>query len=90
MCTASERQTPNRLIKTIDKDVELIKEFLREKIGLDFATCTAPSDENLLSIDMADTGGNKNPRGRAPWEQMREAMSDYRDYSSLPTLRNSS
>ena len=67
-------------LKSIDNDVELIKEFLREKIGRDFATATTPSDDNQLDLDMSDWGGNRNGRARAPWEQMRDAMRDYRAY----------
>ena len=67
-------------LKKIDNDVELIKEFLRAKIGRNFAEATTPSDDNQLGLDMADWGGNRNARGRAPWVQMREAMRDYRAY----------
>ena len=67
-------------LKSIDNDVELIKEFLRQKIGRDFATATTPSDDNQLDLDMSDWGGNRNGRARAPWEQMRDAMRDYRAY----------
>ena len=67
-------------LKKIDNDVELIKEFLRAKIGRNFAEATTPSDDNQLGLDMADWGGNRNARGLAPWVQMREAMQDYRAY----------
>ena len=71
---------PVESLKAIDKDVEMIKEFLRLKIGTTFAQATSPSDENLLSVDMADWGGNRAGRARAPWYQMRDAMQDYREY----------
>ena len=74
------RKADDETLKKIDNDVELIKEFLRNKIGRDFATATAHSDENLLSVNMADWGGNRAARARAPWMQMRAAMSDYRKY----------
>jgi hypothetical protein len=67
-------------LKQIDTDVEAIKEFLRAKIGRNFQEATTPSDENLMNIDMADWGGNRAARASAPWEQMRLAMRDYREY----------
>ena len=33
-----------------------------------------------MNIDMADWGGNRAARASAPWEQMRLAMRDYREY----------
>ena len=74
------RKPSDESLKKIDNDVALIKEFLRNKIGRTFAEATAPSDENLLSVDMADWGGNRNARARAPWHQMRDGMRDYRKY----------
>ena len=75
----SRKPDPESL-KNIDNDVEMIKEFLREKIGRDFATATTPSDANQLGLDMSDHGGNRNARGRSPWMQMRETMQNYRAY----------
>ena len=74
------RKPETETLKKIDNDVELIKEFLRTKIGRNFAEATTPSDENLLSVDMVDWGGNRAARQLAPWEQMRLDMQDFREY----------
>jgi hypothetical protein len=74
------RKRDSEHLKPIDSDKTLIKEFLRANIGSDYATATAPSDANLLGLDLADWGGNRNPRGCSPWRQMERAMQDYRDY----------
>ena len=62
--------------KNMDNDVNLIKEFLRRNIGTTFAAATAPSDANLLNLDLADWGGARHARNGAPWEQMKRAMAD--------------
>ena len=74
------RKDETESLKKIDADVEKIKEFLRLKIGSDWATATTPSNENVLGVDMADWGGNCRPRKNAPWKQMERGMADYREY----------
>ena len=64
-------------------DIDKIKAELRLKIGSDYETCTTPSDENSLDIDMTDWGGDRNAaskRHNTPWEQMHRTMLDYRQY----------
>ena len=67
-------------LKYIDTDKELIKAYLREKIGTTFQECTAPSDENLLDVDVKDWGGVRGLREHTPWKQSERAMRDYREY----------
>ena len=67
-------------LKDIDADVRAIKEFLRTNIGSTYAVATQPSDANLLSVDMADWGGLRTPRGSAPFQQIRNAQAGYREY----------
>ena len=67
-------------LKDVRRDVEMIKEFLRTHIGTTFAQATAPSDANLLGVEMADWGGLRFPRGRAPWNQIADHYGSYRDY----------
>ena len=69
-------------LKYIETDKELIKEFLRERIRTTFQECTAPSDENVLEVDVKDWGGSRRGamRNHAPWRQMERAMEDYRMY----------
>ena len=67
-------------LKYIKTDKELIKTYLRENIGTTFQECTAPSDENLLNVDVADWGGMRNLRENTPWKQSERAMRDYREY----------
>ena len=67
-------------LKYIKTDKELIKTYLRENIGTTFQECTAPSDENLLNVDVADWGGMRNLREHTPWKQMERGMEDYRKY----------
>ena len=74
------RKDETESLKKIDADVEKIKEFLRLKIGSDWATATTPSNENVLGVDMADWGGNRAPRKNTPWKQMERGMTDYREY----------
>ena len=87
MCEDAEaimyRNRANRVehLKPIGTDKEMIKEYLRSKIGTTYATATAPSDANLLLLDLADWGGNsRTRRDHTPWAQMRRAMQDYRPY----------
>ena len=67
-------------LKYIKTDKELIKTYLRENIGTTFQECTAPSDENLLNVDVAGWGGMRNLRENTPWKQMERGMEDYRKY----------
>ena len=71
------------MLKNIDTDVEAIKEFLRIHIGTTWAQATAPSDANLLGVDMTDWGGDRSvaqKRRNTPWAQIQSAMVDYRNY----------
>ena len=72
----------SRSLKYIDTDKEIIKKFLREKIGTTFDECTSQTDENVLEVDVKDWGGNRRGamRNHAPWCQMQRAMEDYRQY----------
>ena len=69
--------------KDIRADVNKIKEFLRVTIGSTYAVATAPSDENLMDLDMTDWGGDRTAAGKrnnTPWEQMRRGSIGYREY----------
>ena len=67
-------------VKDIDVDVQIILVFLREVIGTTYAAATRPSDENLMDVDMADWGGLRRPRARAPFNQVRNGNAGYRWY----------
>ena len=60
--------------------MQRIKEFLRQNIGTTYATATQPSDANLLGVYMADWGGLRRQRARAPFNQVRNADGGYREY----------
>ena len=66
--------------RDVQVDVDKIKEFLREHIGTTFAQATQPSDIDVLGIDMADWGGLRNPRGQAPFNQIRRSQNGYREF----------
>ena len=70
-------------LKYIETDKELIKEFLRERIRTTFQECTAPSDVNVLEVDVKDWSGSRKGamRNHAPWRQMERAMENYRMYA---------
>ena len=74
--SARDTATP----KDITADVLRIKEFLREHIGITYATATQPSAANLLGVDMSSWGGLRRQRAYAPFNQLREAQGGYRDY----------
>ena len=78
-----ERADRAEYLKPIQTTKDLIKEYLRDKIGRDFATATQESDANLLNLDMSEWGGDRNDQQRrngAPWEQMRRDSQNFRDY----------
>ena len=75
-----EERYSRSALKDIDADVQAIKEFLRANIGTDYATATQQSDANLLSVDMAEWGGLRTPRGSAPFAQIRNANAGIREY----------
>ena len=68
-------------MKNIDREVALIKEFLRTSIGSDWAQVTTPSEANLMNVDAADWGGGRNPRSHTPWAKMTRAMTGDHDYN---------
>ena len=52
------RQRDEATLKNIDTDVEQLLDWLRT-IGTDYATATAPSDDNLLGLDLSQWGGDR-------------------------------
>ena len=67
------RQRDEATLKNIDTDVEQLLDWLRKNIGTDYATATAPSDDNLLGLDLSQWGGNRRAADRrkgAPWEMV--------------------
>lgn len=74
------RQAAKEKLKSIETDKKIVKDFLRNAIGADFATATTPSDENLLGLDLSEWGGSNRSRVNAPWAQMMRTMHDYREY----------
>lgn len=76
----AKRARDTATVKDIDRDVQLILEFLRGTIGTTYREATRPSDNNLLGVDMADWGGLRRPRARAPFNQVRNANGGYRWY----------
>ena len=78
--TSNRKSDHTSKLKDIDADVQLIKAFLRAKIGTTYAEATAASDENLLEMDLSNWGGLRNVRAKSPWHEMRRTMQDYRSY----------
>ena len=78
--TQAKRTARKEHLKDIRGDVDLIKKFLRNNIGTNFATATAPCEDNVLNIDRATWGGNQYPRRNTPWAQMERTMHGYRKY----------
>ena len=76
----ANRKPDTATLKDVQVDVDAIKEFLRSHIGTTFNQATAPSDDNQLSVDMSDWGGLRNPRGNAPFAQVRNARGDVYAY----------
>jgi hypothetical protein len=74
------RQPETEHLKQISTDKELIKKYLRENIGSDFATCTAHSDDDVLGLDLSSWGGKDHMRENTPWKQTERKMQDYREY----------
>ena len=74
------RQPETEQLKQISTDKELIKKYLRENIGSDFATCTAHSDDDVLGLDLSSWGGKDHMRENTPWKQTERKMQDYREY----------
>ena len=79
----ANREHDEAKAKDIDRDVRLIKEFLRVSIGSTWVQAITPSEANLLNVETADWGGQRNPRQHTPWARMDRAMSgdhNYRTY----------
>ena len=79
----ANRECDKAKAKNIDQDVALIKDFLRASIGSNWGQATTPSEANLLNVDTANWGGQRNARQHTPWAQMDRAMSgdhNYRTY----------
>ena len=74
------REAETEHLKMIRTDKEIIKKYLRDNIGSDFATCTAYSDDDVLGMDLSDWGGANHLRENTPWKQTERKMQDYRDY----------
>ena len=74
------REAETEHLKMIRTDKEIIKKYLRDNIGSDFATCTAYSDDDVLGMDLSDWGGANHLRENIPWKQTERKMQDYRDY----------
>ena len=74
------RDAETEHLKMIRTDKEIIKKYLRDNIGSDFATCTAYSDDDVLGMDLSDWGGANHLRENTPWKQTERKMQDYRDY----------
>lgn len=76
------RQRDEATLKNIDTTVQELLDWLRT-IGTDYATATAPSDDNLLGLDLSQWGGDRRAADRrkgAPWERRKRAMADGREY----------
>lgn len=74
------REREAATLKNVKADVELIKAFLRQKIGTTYDEATQPSDENLLEVDMSTWGGLRNARFGTPWARVERSMQEYRAY----------
>ena len=78
----TNQQAERAKLKKIDKEVDVLMDWLRGSIGTTYAQATAPSNENLLGVDMSRWGGNQPARRRVntPWARRREVMKDYEEY----------
>ena len=72
------------LEEATDKDltsaVDMIKEFLHEKLGTTWAEVTIASDANQLELDLASWGGTRYARREAPWEQVARERAGMEQY----------
>ena len=76
----AKRKQDKATAKDISVDVLAMKEFLRARIGTNYAAATRSSNDNQLSVDMSDWGGRAYPRTNAPFAQIRNAQNGIREY----------
>ena len=76
----AKRKQDKATAKDISVDVLAMKEFLRARIGTNYAAATQQSNDNQLSVDMSDWGGRAYPRTNAPFAQIRNAQNGIREY----------
>ena len=80
MIVKANREPDAAKLKEIATEKDKIKEWLRKSIGSDYSTCTAPSEENKLNLDLTRWGGARNTRRGAPWAKRRAVMVDVQAY----------
>lgn len=68
----------SKLKDIIYADLEIIKAFVRDKVGSTYAEVNAACDENVLELHLNTWGGLRNAHARWPWHEMRRTMHDYR------------
>ena len=79
----ANRKADSATLKDIDKEKQLLKEWLRSSIGTTYAQATQASDANLLGVDMSRWGGDRSAaskRRATPWAKRTAVMADYDEY----------
>ena len=83
MIVKRNREPDAAKLKKIKTDVDLLLDWLRKSIGTTYAQATAPSNDNLLGVDMSRWGGNRTAaakRANTPWAKRAAVMVGYGDY----------
>lgn len=83
MIVKRNREPDAAKLKKIKTDVDLLLDWLRKSIGTTYAQATAPSNDNLLGVDMSRWGGNRTAaakRANTPWAKRAAVMVEYGDY----------
>ena len=75
MIVKANRQPDAAKLKDIDRDVDLLLDWLRKSIGTTYTQATAPSEDNLLGVDMSRWGGIRGQkRLHTPWAKRTAIM----------------
>ena len=83
MIVKANREPDAAKLKKVTTDVDQLLDWLRKGIGTTYAQATAPSDANLLDVDMSRWGGNRSSqskRANTPWAKRAKVMADYDAY----------
>ena len=67
--------------KSARTDIDRLKQFFRARVGTTFAACTAPSEANLLDLDLTSWGGRPSRMRRfMPWTKVQRKNNDLDAY----------
>ena len=78
----SDAEAGQPSLKDAGPTVQAIKDFLKDKVGDNFADAIEPSDDNLLNLNLSRWGGGPDlKRDHMPWEKKLQGPG-YREYVS--------